>query len=430
MSGFARRASVFLMLVTFLPMLYGCPDPFIPIPVSSHDDGTTDTNGMVSFSDIETSTTVTIQAKNENGIPLSEMEFLYYSDGDKYQAIGYDPSGLYEPLILSGDLSQASPTGIGTKDFGITFTIAIFAVAALASYLSVSSAGHFTIDSMFAQDAVMTFCADKQGYTSTAGLVALLAGAKGIMIHAVKYGLLYVVAEQSFGTAITELLATLSFNGYDPNQSYKFEILGSSSGSTVLIRNTGETCSPVVHYLSDSFRNMDSETWAFVNADGPGGHKASVEYGQLFINAIGDWTMGSGIVSYEAFSHPDGTSVTLQMRVAELNSYNGGQQVASFRTGLLSSGNNVPTGEQYLSLYASSDGNLYARTSMNEDVSLGPYSTSTLKPLHITFLPDRTEIRLNYGDIKRLSLTLDRYHIWFGGHIHDAYYDNLAVIGL
>jgi len=166
---------------------------------------------------------------------------------------------------------------------------------------------------------------------------------------------------------------------------------------------------------------IDESVWAYVH---PPSHHASIASGRLFINARNDWTQGCGVATKDTF--PNDTTVQFEVKVTSLGCSNGGQTILQLRDGELDAAYHRPVGPNHVSLYANCDGNFYIKTSTGQNENIGPYSNSMMKQIVFQFTP--TQMVVTYeGGTKTFPLVLDDYHIWYGGHIHDAYYDNLSV---
>jgi len=166
---------------------------------------------------------------------------------------------------------------------------------------------------------------------------------------------------------------------------------------------------------------INGADWAYVH---PPNHRASIASGRLFINAQNDWTQGCGVATKDTF--PNDTTVQFEVKVTYLGCSNGGQMILQLRDGELDATYHRPVGPNHVSIYASCDGNFYVRTSGGANENIGPYSSSDMKQITFQFTPTQTVVTYE-GLTKTFPLALDDYHIWYGGHIHDAYYDNLSV---
>ncbi len=172
-------------------------------------------------------------------------------------------------------------------------------------------------------------------------------------------------------------------------------------------------------FLDERFDAISTDSWEYVD---PPDHRASIVSGRLFINASNDWTQGCGVVTRDTF--PNGTSVQFDVQLTYIGLDN--RWIVRLCDGVLNEPYHQPSGSNYVALCASTDGNYYVKTSTGQSESMGPRSGAGMDRIVFDFMPTQTLV--TYGDVtKAFPLALDAYHVWFGGHRYDAYYDNLQV---
>lgn len=171
--------------------------------------------------------------------------------------------------------------------------------------------------------------------------------------------------------------------------------------------------------FDEPFDTISTDDWVYVD---PPNHRASHISGRLFVSAGNDWTQGCGVVTRDAF--PNGMTVQFDVQLTYIHMDD--RWIAHMRDGELNEPYHQPSGSNYVALYASFDGNYYVKTSTGQSESIGPRSGTGMDRIAFEFTPTQTLV--TYGGVtKAFPLVLDAYHIWFGGHRYDAYYDNLQV---
>jgi hypothetical protein len=173
---------------------------------------------------------------------------------------------------------------------------------------------------------------------------------------------------------------------------------------------------------------IDSNKWSFVDNVDPnhGGHKASVVNGELFINAIDDFTCNSGIISKRGF--PSNTTLTLKYRIHQVYHLNPAQGILYF----LDSGNidatGYTTGVYLFGLVGGKDENrvLYVDDADGNQYPLGNYSADQNYTLQIIFGQTETRVTTN-GQTIVIPHGYSKYHVAFGGHVEDSYFDDLNI---
>lgn len=172
----------------------------------------------------------------------------------------------------------------------------------------------------------------------------------------------------------------------------------------------------------DGFDNtINTMVWEYVD---PPQHRASVSAGRLLISAGDDWTQSCGIVTKGIV--PNNTKVEFDVMISYLNCANMGQPVFQARQGPLNSQYRYPSGPDGISLWAMCDGFFYVRTSAGANEPIGRWSKTEMKRIVFVFGSSNTQVTYD-GVTKTIPFVLSSYHVHFGGHIHEAYFDNLRI---
>lgn len=174
---------------------------------------------------------------------------------------------------------------------------------------------------------------------------------------------------------------------------------------------------------------IDTTQWAYIDDVIPshGGHKASVVNGALFINGLDDWTQGCGIIMKKGFGI--GTRLTVKFKIEQIVVYNDFQGFLVFyeTAGL--------TPEHYQlapSLFSLCGGNDNIRDLFIYDDAaqikypLGNYTPGTYYTLEIMFESTQTRFSAN-GHTVTLPKSFPSYHLNFGCHVTDSYFDDLII---
>jgi|GEM_PF-4100549 len=176
---------------------------------------------------------------------------------------------------------------------------------------------------------------------------------------------------------------------------------------------------------------IDSNDWNFVDniISWHGGHKASVVDGELFINAWDDWTCSCGIISKEGF--PYNTRLTLKFRIHRVRVDNQFQTIIHFIDSADIDTNGYPTGNELFSIGGGNDDirDLFVWDKDSNKHSLGFYEPDQDYILEIIFTSTETRISAN-GYTVTLPEAYPIYHIHFGGHVEDSYFDDLFISSL
>lgn len=176
---------------------------------------------------------------------------------------------------------------------------------------------------------------------------------------------------------------------------------------------------------------INAANWNFVDNvnSSHGGHKASVVDGELFINAYNDWTQDCGIISKTGFSY--NTKLTLKFRIHQVVVYNQYQGILSFKDSGVLNENGYTTGNQLFSLCGGNNNTrtLFIRDAEGNEYSLGNYTADQNYNLEIVFTDSETRVTTN-GKTITIPKSYQKYHVHFGGHIQDSYFDNLKIESL
>jgi|GEM_PF-5963863 len=171
---------------------------------------------------------------------------------------------------------------------------------------------------------------------------------------------------------------------------------------------------------------IDTSEWGYVDPYGSGGHKTSIVDAELRVNGSSDLTYGCGIIAKTGYTN--NTKLTVVFRF----NYIGGSDnrgFIHFRNSGERDEDGRPTGNRLFGIFVSPDTNHYLF--IGDSVgNYYPLVTSTVLgqyySLEINFNND--EAQFTTGDsIVVLPFSYSHYHIYFGGHLVDCYYDNLDI---
>jgi len=190
------------------------------------------------------------------------------------------------------------------------------------------------------------------------------------------------------------------------------------------------TCGSAGQIFAEDWNSgvIDTEKWNFVDniISSHGGHKASVVNGELFINAWDDWTQSCGILSKAGF--PINTRLSLKFKIHRIRVYNQYQSIIQFLDSGEVDGNGYKIGNRLFSLCGGNDDNrtLFIIDNENQEYSLGNYMPDQDYFLEIIFTGSETRVSVN-GNVVTIPHSYPNYHIHFGGHVEDSYFDDLVI---
>ncbi len=193
--------------------------------------GITDSEGEATVEDLESDATITFQVEDESGNPIPETTIRFMSDGEDFNAMVYNSSGEYLPVLY-----------FGTPDEDSWQTVTLIGVAEeTITYDAPASEGHFDLEDMF-DESFTTVCVDKEGLENVSVFTSALDTAKVGIVKTPIDGFFFWGANSVPVDTATETLANKIFESYDPDTEYLIEILTTSDGNFAFFKNTGKAC--------------------------------------------------------------------------------------------------------------------------------------------------------------------------------------------
>lgn len=173
---------------------------------------------------------------------------------------------------------------------------------------------------------------------------------------------------------------------------------------------------------------IDPADWVFVDnvISSHGGHKASVVNRELFINAYNDWTQGCGIILKHGYGYD--TKLTVKFRIHRVLVHNQFQTIIHFHDSAALNSNGYYIGNHLFSLGAGNNNirDLFVWDKNLNKHPLGYYIPDQDYIMEVVFTNSETRISAN-GYTVILPEAFPKYHIHFGGHVEDSYFDDLRI---
>jgi hypothetical protein len=245
---FVGIVAVGLLLVT----LSGCgvsDDDGAEVQLPSEE---ADRIGEVTLNEPLSNTDVTFRVEGEDGQPLSGHVVVFVSDGERYDALTYDPTGAHLPALYFGalrgqtaqraGLSFLSPRSVYAFE---PFTIAIRVIgleAGTVAFAPMLSTGHFQFELMF-DGFTGSICPNKHEFGTDSEVLNVLVSAKTGIIGTLETLSAWAALDVSI-REVTQALADRIYDGLDPDTRYRMNILTTKDGYFTLFDNTEEVCDP------------------------------------------------------------------------------------------------------------------------------------------------------------------------------------------
>lgn len=202
-----------------------------------------------------------VEVVDENGDPIDGVEIHYLLKEGFVTGVVTDPLQRYAPAILDADIQagelseRRGALEIRRMPVFLTAATAFFTLKMISVglttgwtfYHAVESAGHFTIESFYAEE--IRVCADRKGVSEF--IKTWLTPLKGRFVGGVLKEAGEVVtfavdlASDPASDGMVDAFAASLFEGYDAEQAYRIVRSASRTGDgTYGWENTGEPCTP------------------------------------------------------------------------------------------------------------------------------------------------------------------------------------------